>query len=159
VTAVRTVDREAARLLVLAPTDRALLLRLEPDFRDPFWVTPGGGLDEGESFEQAAARELREEVGRDDLVIGLALWDREVVFTWEDWYVSQLERTFLVRAPEEFEPVTLEPGIEPITGGRWLSVEEIRSLREDSYPENLPALVETLLRDGPPAAPMRADLV
>jgi hypothetical protein len=43
------VDRVAARVLVRALSGRCLLLRLEPPFRDPFWITPGGGLDEAEA--------------------------------------------------------------------------------------------------------------
>ena len=69
------IDRQAARLLVVTPEEQILLLRLEPSFREPFWVTPGGGLDEGETFMDAARRELREEVGRDDLPIGPASGD------------------------------------------------------------------------------------
>jgi predicted NUDIX family NTP pyrophosphohydrolase len=64
------IEREAARLLVRSRVGRVLLLRVEPSFRDPFWVTPGGGLDDGETLEQAAMRELREEVGREDLLLG-----------------------------------------------------------------------------------------
>src|SRR5438046_868185 len=64
------VEREASRLLVISPAGTVLLLRLEATFRDPFWVTPGGGLDDGETHEEAALRKLREEVGRDDLTLG-----------------------------------------------------------------------------------------
>src|SRR6266550_5156797 len=42
---MRVVDREAPRLLVMSPTHGVLLMRLEPTFRPPFWVTPGGGRD------------------------------------------------------------------------------------------------------------------
>jgi 8-oxo-dGTP pyrophosphatase MutT (NUDIX family) len=40
---------------------RGLLLQVE----DPFyaWFTPGGAVNPGESLQQAAARELREELG------------------------------------------------------------------------------------------------
>jgi hypothetical protein len=37
---MRVVDREASRLLVMSPTHSVLLMRLEPTFRPPFWVTP-----------------------------------------------------------------------------------------------------------------------
>ncbi|TMK37356.1 MAG: NUDIX domain-containing protein [Actinobacteria bacterium] len=60
---IRVVEREASRLLVTSPTGRVLLLRLEPTFRAPFWVTLGGWRNEGETFEAAALRELREEDG------------------------------------------------------------------------------------------------
>jgi ADP-ribose pyrophosphatase YjhB (NUDIX family) len=54
--------RQAARAAALDPDDRVLLVRFEfPDAA--FWGTPGGGVDEGESEEQAIGRELAEETG------------------------------------------------------------------------------------------------
>ena len=45
---------------------RVLLFRFSPyDGRPPFWCTPGGKVDDGETYEQAARRELLEEVGLD----------------------------------------------------------------------------------------------
>jgi 8-oxo-dGTP pyrophosphatase MutT (NUDIX family) len=113
---MKEIDRLAARFLILAPSGRALMLRIGPTFRDPFWVTPGGGLDDSESFEDAARRELREEVGRDDLQLGPCIAQSEVEFPWDDWLVRQHERTFLVIASEEFEAVVVHPGEEPIAG-------------------------------------------
>ena len=62
--------RPAARILLVdrsgdAPGGHVLLFRFTPDDRPPFWVTPGGAVDCGESYEQAAKRELLEEVGLD----------------------------------------------------------------------------------------------
>lgn len=152
---MRYIEREASRLLVLSPERRVLLLHLDPQHADPFWVTPGGGLDDGETHEAAAARELYEEVGRSDLAIGPCIWLRHIVFTWEDWYVAPDERTYLVRVPEEFEPVVLHPDLEPIVGGGWFDPDELRRLTETVYPEDLATYLTDLLRDGPPPAPIR----
>jgi 8-oxo-dGTP pyrophosphatase MutT (NUDIX family) len=146
------VDREAVRLLVVSPAGRVLLLRLVPSFREPFWVTPGGGIDDGESMEEAARRELREEVGRDDLGIGPFLWTRDVEFTWESWHVRQREHTFLVQADTEFDSVVTHADIEPIAGSRWFDAGELRELSEIVYPEDLAVRLERLLGEGVVAA-------
>ena len=147
------IHRGAARLLVLTPEPQVLLLRLEPSFRDPFWVTPGGGLNDGESYEDAARRELAEEVGRDDLDIGPCIWTRQVTFTWEQWRVHQKEQTFLVEVRAPFEAVTVFPDQEPITGHGWFTLERLRAEPETVYPVGLTGHLERLLaeghRDGP----------
>jgi 8-oxo-dGTP pyrophosphatase MutT (NUDIX family) len=131
------IERVAARVLVISPQDRVLLLRLEPDFRDAFWVTPGGGVDEGETLEAAAARELREEAGRADLPIGEIAWSRDVKFTWAEWSVLQHEHTFVVRSPEEFVARVAHPDGEPITGSGWFGIDDLSALDETVYPEDL----------------------
>jgi len=60
-----------------------VLLRREIDPRAGFWVHPGGFVDRGETLEQAAIRETREEVGLDVEIQGLlgafSFHDSEVV--------------------------------------------------------------------------------
>jgi 8-oxo-dGTP pyrophosphatase MutT (NUDIX family) len=140
--------------VVVSPVGRLLLLRLEPELRDGFWVTPGGGLDDGESFEEAAARELFEEVGRDDLRVGPCVWTQKVAFTWEDWRVSQFERSYLVEAEAEFDSMAVEPGIEPITGSAWFGVDNLNVTDDVIYPTGMGALLARLLTDGPPSEPI-----
>src|SRR5690349_25136445 len=59
-------ERRAVRVLVVDEADRMLLF-LDSDLGlDPvthWWVTPGGGVDPGESDLEAGVRELREETG------------------------------------------------------------------------------------------------
>jgi 8-oxo-dGTP pyrophosphatase MutT (NUDIX family) len=62
VTGARRV-RRAARLLVIDDRDRLLLFRFTFGNRSPFWATAGGECDPGETFENAARRELAEETG------------------------------------------------------------------------------------------------
>jgi ADP-ribose pyrophosphatase YjhB (NUDIX family) len=60
-----------------------VLLRREIDPRAGFWVHPGGFVDRGETLEQAAVRETREEVGLEVEILGLlgafSFHDSEVV--------------------------------------------------------------------------------
>lgn len=56
--------RAAGVLLVLQNTDKILLLRRGPNGDYPgTWATPAGGVEDGETAEQAARRELEEETG------------------------------------------------------------------------------------------------
>jgi ADP-ribose pyrophosphatase YjhB (NUDIX family) len=151
------VPRVAARVLLLDPSGRVLLVRFEDRVTDyAWWATPGGGVQPGESLEEAARREVREETGLGDLSLGPIVWLREFEFTWRDLRYRQTEHIFAARV-DEFEP-TLD-GFESyeldlLPEHRWWSVDEIERSRERFGPRRLGGLLRELLTDGFPPQPV-----
>lgn len=135
-------------------SQRVLLFLTEPAPECLVWITPGGGLEDGESWAEAAARELREEVGIEPDDLGSEVWTRRHVFTWRGKEYDQHERYFWapdtspdVRPPQSTDA---EPWIEM----RWWTVEEIRSADGIFAPRLFADLLDALFRDGRPAAPI-----
>ncbi len=149
--------RQGVRAVVLDPADRVLLVRFQfPE--TSLWATPGGGIDEGESPEEAIVRELAEEVGLDEVELGPWIWTREHVFPFLDGrWDGQAERFVFVRTPA-FEPAprfTVEQlAAEYVAGMRWWTPDELEASDELFAPRRLPELVAALLRDGPPGEPV-----
>ena len=91
--------RPAGRVVLIDGRYRLLLLKTA-EWSDPsqhFWLTPGGGLQEGEDFLEAARRELWEEVGLRGVTFGPCVWDRRHVWPWRVRMIASWERYFLVR--------------------------------------------------------------
>lgn len=140
--------RLAARILVTDLEGRVLLFKFAFErgalAGTQFWATPGGGVDEGETFEQAAVRELAEETGLKIAHPGPQVGRREVVFRAPDGQTIMAdERFFLVRVSQAAVNregwTALER--EVMTEHRWWSLEEIRLATEQIWPENLADLV------------------
>ncbi|MCW4461539.1 NUDIX domain-containing protein [Sphingomonas sp. BT-65] len=135
--------RPAARILLTDPAGRVLLFRFTPDGRPPFWCTPGGALDPGESYEEAARRELREETGL-DLNCGPEIARRQVEFvTVEGVPVSADERYFAVRT--EITDIDcgghtdLEQSV--MREWRWFDREQLERHDEPYFPSDLGAML------------------
>ena len=162
-TEAQPLPRAASRIVLLDPDDRVLLFKLVdvPTGRW-WWFTPGGGVDQGETHEGAARRELVEEVGLSAVTLGPCIWTREHVFPAPDgnWY-RQRERYFLARVPP-FEVSTvghLGYEVEALAEHRWWSAAEIEAAAGETFaPRRLGALLQELLREGPPAAPIDVGL-
>ena len=59
------------------------------------WFCPGGGLETGEGYEQAARRELFEETGIVAEELGPVVLERTVRFTWDGVEFDQTSTTSL----------------------------------------------------------------
>ncbi len=135
--------RPAARILLVDGQGRVLLFRFTPDDRPPFWVTPGGAVDPGETYDQAARRELMEEVGLDHDP-GPQVARRVADFlTIERVEVTADERFFRIDVDRcEVNPAghtALERRV--MQSWRWFSPEDLAALDEPVYPQDLAQLL------------------
>lgn len=143
-TTSETIERVTGRLLPIDEQDRVLLLHgCDPARRDqPFWFTVGGGVDEGETTAEAAAREAYEETGLvvDPAGLGPPMWRAHARFSFDGRQISQVNDFYVVRVPcfeasfaglEELEQDCLD-------GHAWWSATELRATREPYVPVELP---------------------
>jgi 8-oxo-dGTP pyrophosphatase MutT (NUDIX family) len=101
-------------LIVVRRGEEFLVVHRSPE-NDAYWHQIAGGVEEGETFAEAAVRELREETG-----LETALEPLETSFTYEEVHVE----TFLANAPADWEP-TLDWEHDDY---RWLPREEAAAI-------------------------------
>ena len=89
------IRRTAARVLCFDPVGRLLLIRSSDPVdraKPPWWELPGGGVDHGETDEEALLRELSEEAGITDAIIGPCIWTQHAQFTFSGLNFDHHER-------------------------------------------------------------------
>lgn len=147
--------RNGARVVLLTPDGRFLLFHFAYDdgplAGTDYWGLPGGGIEEGESPEAAAVRELREETGIVAESVGPLMAESSYDFrlsSGED--VLQHDYHFLIRldglaalsrsgrTPEE---------IASLAGERWWTVEELRRSGERIIPADMATVLSGFLFD------------
>jgi 8-oxo-dGTP pyrophosphatase MutT (NUDIX family) len=146
------VDRVGGRLLVLDPDDRILLIHERIDGARSHWLTPGGGVEDGEDPRAAAAREAVEEVG---LVVELAADQPSVLVTrrlwsWAGVTYDQVDHFFLARVDRgvDVRPQGLTAmERQTVLGHAWWTVAELRDTDEVLLPPDLAEVLTRVLRD------------
>ncbi len=157
-----TLRRRAARVVLLDGEDRVLLIRAS-DPIDPtkgsWWEIPGGGVESGESSDQAAARELHEETGITATDMSGAVWLQHVTFDFAGYHFDQHERVHIARcAGGEYCPAGLEAlEDDAFEGAEWWPLSDLAGLAAGGdriIPPWLPEQLPAVLAAGLPADPI-----
>ncbi len=152
------IPRKAVRAVIMTPDHRVLLMKLqEPVTGFQVWITPGGGLEPGESDEKGLRREVAEETGARNFHLGLPIWTRKHEFSWNGRSYRQNEVYYLVQA-DHFEPVmdvrATPSEASAFRGFHWWSIDSIAKSAEKFAPRNLHCLLESISKNGPPDKPI-----
>jgi len=149
------IVRTGARVLLIDADDRVLLIHERTgDQADlDHWLTPGGGVEEGEDLATAAVREVFEETGlRIELAEGApAIYSRRRSWSWRHLSFDQTDHYFTARVASDLpiEPAALtEVEVSLLLGYRWWTVAELQASAETIEPPALADLVIQVLGDG-----------
>jgi 8-oxo-dGTP pyrophosphatase MutT (NUDIX family) len=142
--------RLTSRVILLDRESRVLLfLTVAPDSSGVArWITPGGGVDDGESHLEAALRELDEETGLTDVVLDGPVWSHSFEVQWDSADHDTGYAEFFTATVDTFEPSSAgwtDDEKVDVLAHRWWSVSELLSTTERYEPAELVDLVRRQL--------------
>ena len=157
--------RPTVRLLIFDKLQRILLFHIH-DFKpvhvefpgmSVYWNTPGGGVEENETHEQAAIRELWEETGIKAAKLGPCVWHYKRVILGDEERIQLQERYFVVSvSTSEVSFLNMLPyERETHQEHRWWTRQEILASPDQFQPQTLPHLVQPLFDGMLPSEPLQ----
>jgi 8-oxo-dGTP pyrophosphatase MutT (NUDIX family) len=154
-----TLRRPAARVVLLDRAGRIFLVNAEDpaDHRKPaWWEIPGGGVDPGESSEDACRRELLEETGITEIDMGPCIWTQHVEFDFGGYHFDSRERIHVAWCDGgEFAPRHLEYlEAAAFLGARWWALEDLLASTEPVLPTRLREFLPPIVAGELPAEPI-----
>ena len=162
--------RESVKVILLNSHNELLLLcaddptttTVDGKYHGRFWFPIGGKIEENESLEEAAFREIYEETGikKEDVALGPVVWYGEFDLALSD-VTTRLKQKFIVAKTEQ-QKVTLDN----LTSGEsaiikemeWFSLDKIQNCKDIIYPVVLSEYLPQILKGKYPKSPIAIDL-
>lgn len=150
------ITRESARVILINLDLEVFMFRSGTPYR-PYWVLPGGGREEGESWEEAALRELFEETGLTDVELGPCVWQRNAVNESKSPVYRSVERYYVVLCgnPTITSDYQLEHEKAHYVVSGWWSIDAVSDSKETFYPEPFAELMRTVIAGNYPNPPLQ----
>lgn len=138
--------RIRAGIVLIKENNVALIERYRAGLH--YYIFPGGGVDEGESPEQAAIREAMEELGI-EVAIRQKVAEVHLGYKSRQFYflVEQIGGEFGTGTGEEFESSNLDNPQKGIYIPIWMSIDEL-SQHTNIYPAEVSRLVVKSAKEG-----------
>jgi 8-oxo-dGTP pyrophosphatase MutT (NUDIX family) len=160
------IYRQAVRAILITPGNEVLLIRIRlRKETKTFWITPGGGLEPGETIVQGLGRELREELGLERFTVGPLVWRRQHTFSWYPNEVDPVQRIcqteqYHVIHVSRFEPkMTDATELKVLQEFRWWPSASLAHAEEPLTPTSLAQIVARYISCGPPVEPLETEVL
>jgi len=157
---VWSLRRPAARVVLLDEAKRVFLMHgsdpMRPE-KGTWWEIPGGGIESGETSQEAATRELYEECGFRDVEVGPCIWTQYVEFDFAMYHFKSDERIHIAHTSEssEWDPQGLEAlEAAAFEDAQWWSIDDLEAAQVQTLPNRLLEFLPDIIAGNIPAEPI-----
>lgn len=122
------IVRRGSAVYIFDAEGRVLLTQRGPKARHEQykWEGPGGAAEDGESYEEAARRELKEELGVDVVLLGILARFEEIIDSNGDTWEAVIFKGEITTPPSIQEP-------DKCVGFGWFTLQEAKQLNLADY--------------------------
>lgn len=155
--------KKSSRAIVINKKSEIFLFKYKFDYlagESVIWITPGGSLEKGETFDDALRREVFEELGVELKQEYRQIYYRNPIYTLKNGEkILSEEKFFLVYLDEEefLYCNWTESEKSRMLAGKWWSIEEIRRSEDEFFTLDLISILNDMANDKIPDVPQEIE--